>query len=754
MVDINQSFGQPREDRAYQGKGLVMSMTAGQLERYNAEQEPVAQNTPVISSLASHINMCWSANKAAKQPIERVLLQCLRQRNGEYDPEVLDALRNQGEDNPIYMMITDIKCRAFESWLKDIMIPGGDPPFFFEPTPIPELPEEMQGFAKAKIVTGLQAKMQQMGIQKEQLTREHVLEIGEKTKKELHQMLVEQAKGDAEKITTEVNDILTEGGFYKALEEFIEDLATYPTAFIEGPIVRKKKVLVWEAGGGGKSVPAIKLKTVREFSRVSPFDIYPSSGAKTLDDGNLIRRIRYSPKDLQDMIGIEGFDEAAIREVLKLYGTGGLKHWLSIDSQRAVLQDHHNETGDPEPKIDCLKFMGSVQGNILAGWGMENIPDMDRVYPITAYLIGPFVISARINDNPLEKRNYFHSSFVRKNDSIWGRGVSQVLRDVTRLCNSAARSLQRNMGIASGPMAWVIEDRINPTQNVDNMHPWKMFKFTSGQVKNRTDLPMGFFNPNVIVNELLAIYKHFYDQASEVSGIPAYVYGSEKIGGAGTTATGLSMLMNAAGKVMRGTAQLMDNGIIKPCVEATWLHIMLYEPEKAIGDIKVIARASDYLMQIEQMQAAISEALKVTENAIDMQIIGQEGRGELLREYFKRLKMPVDKIVPDREAIIQDGLKARLAEIMQNLSQNLGIPPDQLIVLATQQAGQKQIGQPPGGNGGKPTPTPATPPEKQTGKNQQQKQLMRGDKTNMPRQPNRPPAPPKMPGGPSMENIK
>jgi hypothetical protein len=35
------------------------------------------------------------------------------------------------------MMITDIKCRAAESWLGDIMLATGETPFSYNPTPDP-----------------------------------------------------------------------------------------------------------------------------------------------------------------------------------------------------------------------------------------------------------------------------------------------------------------------------------------------------------------------------------------------------------------------------------------------------------------------------------------------------------------------------------------------------------------------------------------------------------------------------------------
>ena len=44
------------------------------------------------------------------------MLRALRQRNGDYEPEKLAQITRQG-GSEIYMMLTEVKCRAAESWL-------------------------------------------------------------------------------------------------------------------------------------------------------------------------------------------------------------------------------------------------------------------------------------------------------------------------------------------------------------------------------------------------------------------------------------------------------------------------------------------------------------------------------------------------------------------------------------------------------------------------------------------------------------
>jgi hypothetical protein len=393
------------------------------------------------------------------------------------------------------------------------------------------------------------------------------------------------------------------------------------------------------------------------------------------------------------MIGIEGWDENALRRVLILYGVGGLRNWLSIDQERADREGRQYERQDMDGKIDALKFMGKVQGRTLKEWGMsaDEIPDAEMSYDVIAYLIGDFVVSARINPHPLGKRRYYSASVRKKNDSVYGQGVPQIMHDNQRICNGCARALMNNMAWGASPQFWAIVDRIPASEVLTDGYPGKLWKFTSGQATGRADLPMGAFNIDVVVDKLLTIFKFFYDNASEVTGIPAYVYGSEKVSGAGQTASGLSMLLNAAGKGIKSVAGNIDAGIVEPSVNEHWLHIMLTEPEKARGDIKVVPRASDYLIQMEQLQMLTAELLRSSNNPTDIKIMGLEGRAEIWRKHLSHMKLPMDKIIPDRESIINQSVEEQVGQFVQTLAKGLGLPPEQLLQIAQQT--QQQGGQ-------------------------------------------------------------
>jgi hypothetical protein len=271
------------------------------------------------------------------------------------------------------------------------------------------------------------------------------------------------------------------------------------------------------------------------------------------------------------------------------------------------------------------------------------------------------------------------------------------MSDVQSICNSAARAIVRNSAVASGPQVWALSDRIPPNVDLTEMHPWKLWQFTSPPVgASGQGLPMGFFQPNPIIKVLLELYDYFFKQASEVTGIPAYTYGGEQMSGAGKTASGLSMLMNAAAKGLKEVVKHVDNGIVKHSVYEDWLHIMLNEPEKAGGDIEVIARASDYLIEMETLAVRRMEWLQATNNPTDMEITGMEGRAAVLREGARSLKMPVDKVVPSEDDIAQMKIQNEIAKFIEGLSVSTGIPIEELMGLAEQGA---QLAEQGGGGG-------------------------------------------------------
>jgi len=600
-----------------------------------------------LDALAAHCWRVWTACKDAKIEIEERLLQCQRQRQGEYEPEDLAAIHEAGGCD-IWMNVTSIKCRSIEAALNDAILPAGERPFQIEPTPVPDLGPGGEQIIAQRVMAEVQMLMQQGFQPSQEQINARIDEIREYVEAEQKK----EARAKAERQEDLIDDIFVEGGFYDALRAFIKDYTTYPAAFLAGPEVRKRRRLVWAEDEHGP-VPVPGEKIVREYECLSPFDVYPGPGSRSLDDGPLCIRRRMRRKDLLACHGVPGFDSEAIEAALDEYGIGGLDQWLWTDQERSRLEGREHEETDPEAVIDVVEIRCSVPGWMLAEWGTSP-GDVVRDYDARMWLIGPHVVMARVNPHPLGRRPIYRASWEETNNSVWGKGPPEIIRDCQRVCNAAARAAVDNMALAAMPQVDVVRSRIEGSEtDPESIYGGKVWQTKESAISNANNPAVRFFQPRLISGPLMEIFERFYQQAGEQLGVPAYDHGSTEVKGAGETASGLSMLLAQSNKVMKDAIRHIDNGVISPAAEETWLHLVLYDAPEDAGDIHVVARASEYMLVYERLQQFRGQWLQLTANPVDMQIIGLAGRAEVLREQAKQLRMPVDDIIPSRKEIEQ-----------------------------------------------------------------------------------------------------
>jgi hypothetical protein len=483
--------------------------------------------------------------------------------------------------------------------------------------------------------------------------------------------VMEEAKFKVKQMENKMEDQLIEGGFITAFDSFIDDITTFPCAFLKGPIVRRKPTMKWNQNALSGYQLEIVDDLVLEWERVDPFMIYPSPASTGINDGYLIERHKLRQLDLEEMIGVEGYDDDAIRQVIEDYGRGGLQEWLIVDSTKAQAEGRSTTAvmQNSEHLIDAIQFWGMVSGQMLRDWGLSDteVPDITKQYPCEAWLIGSYVIKASLNYHPLGQKPYYKASYEGVPGTFWGNSTYDLIKDCQDMCNSATRALANNMGIASGPQVWVNVDRTPQGEDITQMYPWKIHQVTSDPMGSSA-APIGFFQPNSNAQELMAVYEKFSILADEYSGIPRYMTGSSPTGGAGRTASGMSMLMGNANKSMKQVVANIDNSVMTPLLERLYFYNMKYSEDNELkGDITIVARGSNSIVAKETAQVRRNEFLQATANPIDMQIMGIDGRATLLRETARQLDVNPDDVVPPRE-------KLRVAQQIQAMMQ-AGQPP-------------------------------------------------------------------------------
>ena len=627
------------------------ALDAAQAAREEAERR---NNEPVVQSLAAYVRKCWSSAYLAKLEIEDRMLKSVRQRRGEYDPEVVADIKKSGGSD-VYMMLTSNKCRAASSWLRDTLLGARDEkPWTIDPTPIPDLsPDEME---EATMEAAQQAMAMEQAVQMQVITPQQMEEIVEWAKNKTRAKVREEAEEATRRMEEKMEDQLVEGNFIDAFSQFLDDLTTFPSAIMKGPVLRRKPTLQWVQGADGSFTPDVKEEIVKEWERVDPFMLYPAPHATKINDGYLIERHRMTRQQLSELIGVEGYSDGAIRAVLDAYGKGGLHEWLRVDTQKAQAEGKSTLAiqQNTDALIDSLQFWGSVQGKQLVEWGMskDEVPDAEKEYNCEVWLIGSWVIKATLNYDPFGRKPYYKTSYEEIPGVFWGNSVADLVRDTQIVCNAAARALVNNMSIASGPQTVVNVDRVPPGQDVTQLYPWKIHQVASDPYGS-TAPPIDFFQPSSMAAELMGIYEKFSVLADEYSGVPRYMTGDAAAGGAGRTASGMSMLMGNAGKAIKQVIANIDQYVITQLIEKLYYHNMKYETDPELkGDVKIRARGANALVVKEQAQVRINEFLNIIgTNPIFAQIIGQEGIANLLRQVVKGLDMESSKIIPSEEDI-------------------------------------------------------------------------------------------------------
>jgi hypothetical protein len=654
--------------------GLVtIKSLKGMADEARAEAQK-ANSQPVVQALAGYIRKKWMSAMLAKQQTSEIkMLKSVRARRGEYDPDKLAQLREQGSST-IYMMLTSNKCRAASSWLKDTLVTATeDKPWTIEPSPMPELPpNQVQG-----IMEQAQQEVEALYMQgvppTDQQVRERLLEMKDMAMSHMQDI----AKRTAERMELKMSDQLFEGNWNKAFSEFLDDITTFPSAIMKGPVVRKRPKLKWVPGPNGTYDMSVVDELALEWERVDPFNLYPAADMSDIEDGAIIERHKLSRADLQSMIGVEGYSENAIRGVLEEYGKGGLRDWIYVDMNKAAAEGKSTMgvQQNPSELIDALQFWGSVQGQLLVDWGMteEEIPDPLMDYPIEGWVIGNWVIKAAVNPDPMGRKPYFKASYEEVPGAFWGNSVADLCRDTQDICNAAARSLVNNLSIASGPQVVYNIDRLPQGENITQLYPWKVWQVTSDPLAGSAP-PMQFYQPNSLAAELMAVYEKFANLADEYTGIPRYMTGDSPAGGAGRTASGMSMLMTNAGKSIKQVIANIDATVIKPAIDRLYFYNMRYGTDADLkGDINVRAKGAASLVQKEQAQVRQNQFLQIAlQSPIVQQVVGMEGIAELLRQSAKTLDLNPDLIVPPVEIIKQRMINEQAMQQQQMQTAQIG----------------------------------------------------------------------------------
>ncbi|MFI5382317.1 MAG: hypothetical protein ACHRHE_23725, partial [Tepidisphaerales bacterium] len=390
--------------------------------------------------------------------------------------------------------------------------------------------------------------------------------------------------------------------------------------------------------------------------------------------------------------------------------------WDVVDVERALLENREAWPRTSSSLIDTAEYHGSVSGKTLLEWGMDEsqIPDPEQEYRVTAWLIDRFVIKTQLDPTPSQRPPYYVSQFEKIPGTMYGYGLPDLLDDVQTVANASYRALVNNMGMASGPQV-VINDKVLAPGETDDMYPWKRWHVNfDPTMANASSKPIEFFQPDSRSTEIQQLIGFLSVMADDVSAIPRYMTGGPQAGGAGRTASGLSMLMSNAAKTLQNVAASIDRDVFDPMLKHLYETVMLTMPGVFRGDETVVVKGVTYAVKREQDRTRQLEFLNMTANPTDMSIVGLEGRAKVLGAVAGAIGLDWDNIVPDDDAMkasqaAQQQAQAQEAQMKQLQAQQM----QQAMVLEHEEhanlyAAQAGLAPPVPGAGGQ--QGPVTPP--------------------------------------------
>ena len=234
--------------------------------------------------------------------------------------------------------------------------------------------------------------------------------------------------------------------------------------------------------------------------------------------------------------------------------------------------------------------------------------------------------------------------------------------DTQTLMNGFMRMAVDNAVLSGNLIVEVDETNLVPGQDL-SLYPGKVFRRQGGAPGQAI---FGTKFPNVS-SENMMLFDKARVLADESTGFPSYAHGQTGIQGVGRTASGISMLMNAAAGGTKSVIKNVDDYLLRPLGEGFFRFNMQFDFDPEIkGDLEVKARGTESLMANEVRSQRLMQFLGVASNPALAPFAKFQ---YVIREIAKSLDLDPDKVTNNMdEAALQ-------AELLKGFQQTLPEQP-------------------------------------------------------------------------------
>jgi len=585
-------------------------------------EENSVENEPSTKALTNFVMGKYKNSEDSRYEDEQRWVRAYRNYRGLYGPDVQFT---EAEKSRVFIKVTKTKTLAAYGQIVDVLFANNKFPLSVDPTELPEgvakdvnfdpkEPQELMGSNNMEspygfngdgkdLPKGATAKSleDRLGPLADNLSDIETLKEG--VGKTPSAITFSPAMVAAKNMEKKIHDQLEESNANKHLRNTAFEMALFGTGVMKGPFAFDKEYPNWDDEGEYNPV----FKTVPQINHVSVWDFYPDPDANNIEEAQyVIQRHKMSRSELRALKRRPYFREEVIRDAIE-EGENYVKKYWEDD-----LTDYNQESY--VERFEVFEYWGMIETELLIDQEVDipkELQDYDELQ-VNLWCCNNRIIRAVLNPFKPARIPYMASPYELNPYSFFGVGVAENMDDTQTLMNGFMRMAVDNAVLSGNLLIEVDETNLVPGQDL-SVYPGKIFRRQGGAPGQAI---FGTKFPNVS-GENLQLFDKARQLADESTSIPSFSHGQTGVTGVGRTASGISMLMNAASGSVKTVIKNVDDYLLKPLGEGLFRFNMQFDFDPKIrGDLEVKARGTESLMANEVRSQRLMSFLQVASSPV------------------------------------------------------------------------------------------------------------------------------------------
>lgn len=498
----------------------------------------------------------------------------------------------------------------------------------------------------------------------------------------IDEIVLTAARERSKRMERNISDQANEGKAQRQCRHAIKSGNSFGVGWARGPFTRTTTYKSFRLDEeSGRMVAVREELQMPEYDYRPVWDIYPyPHGVPELDALlGVFDRSAKSKKQMLELRDVDGYDDEAIVEYLKLFPDGDVGWTYHWEQRREQMTPGSTGQYHRRGMYELIEYDGYLDAELLKNHYESKLTEqttdeeMSKLAETLAKLesdishrvqiswLGHRIIRVELLPWSRKVPVALHYNFELDDSSISGESVSDLGDDADRLFQASTRAYVNDIGKAGN--AWAINLHSMHADDIDHSNQivdGKVFRYEGTGFEKQ-------FNPiqQIQIPTNATVYLQGMQVAKEMmnesTGMPTIAAGQAD-GSSEQTKGGLSMLMQQANIVLKEPVHNFREGFLVPMLQGYFEWNNLYGEEEAKGDMAIKVNDVKALLAKESQHMILENIAVATANPLDAPHIN---RNELNKARFQAAELD-PSIYVKKQKTVDDEAKAREEQMAQN----------------------------------------------------------------------------------------